>query len=134
MALYSATGYRWQKEGEDAGKELIATGRKNTWICECGSEKENGPFSSFVDAISSSRLRIAGSRMIYESPASGAISFGWKGAFKVNNSRVMLKDNPRYDNQYCRTPFPPREITVNKGKHHLVLDLEKGIRKISSYI
>ena len=134
VALYSATGYRWQKEGEDAGKELIATGRKNTWICECGSEKENGPFSSFVDAISSSRLRIAGSRMIYESPASGAISFGWKGAFKVNNSRVMLKDNPRYDNQYCRTPFPPREITVNKGKHHLVLDLEKGIRKISSYI
>ncbi len=134
VALYSANGYRWQEKGDDAGKEIIAPGRKNTWICECGRKKDNGSFNRFIDTISSSRLRITGNSMIYESPSAGTISFGWRKAFKVNNTRVTLNNFPRYDNPYCRASFPPGEITIIKGRHHLVLNMKKGIRRTSSYI
>ncbi len=134
IALYSANGYRWQEKGEDAGKEVIAPGRNNTWICECGCKKVHGTFSSFVQSIASSRLRVAGGKVTYESPSAGNISFGWKGRFKVNNTHKVQRDYPRYDNNYCYAEYPLREIKIEKGKHALELDLERGIRKSSSYV
>ncbi len=129
LALYSRNGYRWQNEGPDAGRELIADGAHNIWICELGSRGANGSFDRFVDAIAAGAPGFKGMNVRYESPSRGTIEFGWKGAFKNGRKAVGLSDYPRYDNPYCHAEFPPAGIEIRRGARSLKLDYRRGVRE-----
>jgi len=134
LALYSRNGYRWQREGEDRDRELIAPGKKNIWICELGREADNGSFTEFIEAVTARSLEFRGLSVRYHSPSRGTLEFGWRGPLRVDGEPVSLKDYPRYGNPYCEAPFPPEEIVFRHGKHHLRLNLSKGIRETDEYV
>ena len=60
LALRAQHPYRWQKEGPWAGREVIVEGQRAIWICELGSEAENGSFERFCAAICAAPLAFRG--------------------------------------------------------------------------
>ncbi len=134
LALHSRNGYRWQGEGPDAGREIIADGAQNIWLCELGSRRESGSFDRFVDVMANSALAFKGMKVRFESPSRGLIEFGWKGRLRNDGKTVGLADYPRYDNPYCRAEFSPGEIVVRHGTHTLRLDYRRGVREESGFV
>lgn len=134
LALHSQNGYRWQSEGPDAGRELIAEGARNIWICEMGDARCNGGFDTFVDVMANSAISFKGARVRFESPSRGIIEFGWKGPVRNRGVTVNTGGYRRYDNPYCRAEFPPDEIVIGHGAHRLRLDYRRGIRETSGYV
>jgi len=133
IGLYSKNGYRWQDEGEDAGCEVIAEGRKNIWVCQMGRKGVDGTFDEFIARVTGAALRFSGLSVVYHSPTEGKLCFGWRGAFRVGGERMPLSDYPRYANQYVDAPFPPERIEVGAGGHSVILDLKRGIRRADEY-
>ncbi len=134
IALYSRNGYRWQEEGEDAGCELIAPGRKNIWICEMGRAKDDGSFDEFIRRIVAAALSFRGLSVRYHSPSQGEVRFGWRGPLRVNGEKVSVHGYERYGNPCVNAPFPPDEVRVTLGKHSLVLDFGRGRREVSDFV
>jgi len=134
IALRSHNACRWQAEGPDAGRELIADGAKNVWICEMGNRRKDGDFGAFARRIAGARVTFRGLSVTYDSPSVGSVRFGWRGPMTRNGAAVSLRDYPRYDNPYTHTGFPPKEITLECGPHRLCLNLNENIREASSLV
>ncbi|MBI9102092.1 MAG: hypothetical protein JEY99_06740 [Spirochaetales bacterium] len=128
LALYSSNPCHWQEEGDEAGKELIAPGLKNIWICEMGREEKDGSFENFIKQISEAEVKIRGLNGYYFSPGQGRLDFGWNGPFKHEGKKVGIRNYPRYDNPYGRTEFAPDEISIKSEKNSLYMNFAKGER------
>ena len=123
LALRSQRPHRWQSApGEDQNREVIADGKTNIWICELGSQTENGSFNNFVEQICAAPLRFDNLLVQYHSPSCGRLTFGWHGAFLRNGRSVGQKNFPRYDNPYAQASFPPDKIELRHGEHTLALN------------
>ncbi len=128
LALYSQRPCRWQDEpGEDQGRELIAEGASNIWICEVGRRADDGgaddgEFEGFVDRICQATVQTSGLNLTYDSPSEGRLEFGWHGPLRRNGQIVPLHDYPRYENPYVTADFPAERITVRAVGHVLTLD------------
>ncbi|RJP17694.1 MAG: hypothetical protein C4520_15905 [Candidatus Abyssobacteria bacterium SURF_5] len=131
IALYSQNGYRWQTEGEEKNAELVADGKKNIWICEMGREATHGTFAQFQKAVSSAKIIFRGLNLVYHSPSIGELAFGWKGPFRINDKKVPLRDQLRYNNPYSKVAFDPEVIEVKKGTDWLRLELNDYRRAFS---
>lgn len=134
LALYSHQPYKWQWEGEEKDKEILADGKENIWICELGRKSIDGDFKAFIDRIAAASIICDNSNIKYSSPSQGNIEFGWNRELKQNGQVIPLKDYARYENPYCLAPFPPDEINITCGKETLKVNLEKGIREYSSLV
>lgn len=135
LALRSQRPYRWKAAGEgaadeDVGREVIADGLTNIWICELGARRESGSFDDFIDAICAARLRFSGLKVEYDSPSQGRLAFGWRGGLTCGGQPIELGGFARYDNPYARAPFPPGQIEVRRGAESLLLDWEQGRRAV----
>jgi hypothetical protein len=134
LALYSQKGYRWQDKGDDAGRELIAMGKRNIWLCRMGRRAADGSFGSFMEKIEVSGLSFRRNRVRFESPGQGIVQFGWNCPLKLNGGTIGLGGYPRYDNPYARVEFPPGEIYISRGKHWLRLNEPHGVREASAEV
>jgi len=134
LALWSMQPYFWNDAGasypgisirknpEDFGREVIAPGRQNIWICQMGRRAEDGEFGDFIRAICDAERTAEGLTVRYRAPGLGLVRFGWEGPLEVNGAEVPLRDYPRYDNPYIRAPFPADEIRVRvEGQEELLL-------------
>lgn len=122
IALYSGNSYHWQDNGEYAGQELIAEGRKNVWLVEMGRRGDFRSFDEFVQNIATAPLRISGLNIEYESPSLGLVTTSWKGALKIRGREQATDNYPRYDNPSCRAEFGSDRIEIEH--HDQVLTLE----------
>jgi hypothetical protein len=113
----SGTGYR--KAPEDLGREVIAPGKKNIWICQLGRKADDGTFEKFVDSISSAGLTFSGMNVQYQSPGNGLVCFGWESPLRVNDVQVQLHDYPRYENPYVNAQFDPTELSIQADGHEV---------------
>ncbi|NDJ55030.1 MAG: hypothetical protein GYB68_18315 [Chloroflexi bacterium] len=131
IALHSQQPYHWNEEpGEDAGRELIADGKRNIWLCECGRAAVNGPFADFVAQVSRAEIATSGAlRVTYHSPSQGRISMGWDDPLTQNGKPLVQRDYPRYDNPYVQAGFPAKDIVVQAGGASLRLD-DRGKRDV----
>jgi hypothetical protein len=135
LGLFSARPCRWSEEGENAGRELIAEGRRNVWICECGTARQWGGFSAFVEALAASapRVRLHGfpgaPRVRYESPSIGRFELGWRGGPRLEGEALEIHGYPRYESPYARVPFGATEASFSCGGRELRLDFERGSRE-----
>jgi hypothetical protein len=92
LALHSRNQFHWnngspanlRKVAEDVGREIIAPGKKNIWICQMGRKAEDGEFSEFVEKIAAAEIRYKGLNVTYHSPSVGVVRFGWKQTLRVN--------------------------------------------------
>ncbi|MBN2502371.1 MAG: hypothetical protein JXB38_16435 [Anaerolineales bacterium] len=135
LALHSRRPYTWQQAaGEDNNREIIAEGQQNIWICELGSQQENGNFSTFVKTICAAPLSFNGLRVSYQSPAQGRLEFGWKGPYLLNKEEIRTHEFPRYDNLYTQVDFPAQVVEIKKDANWSRLDWERDNRKASAFI
>ena len=135
LALRSQQPYRWQTEpGEDQGREVLAPGKQNIWICELGRRAVDGEFNRFVGRIVGAELFFGRLHVRYESPSQGRLEFGWRGPLRQNGVDVPLGGYPRYDNAYAQAGFPAREIAIHHRDQVLELDWHRAERRYSSSI
>ncbi len=128
LALYSHNPTRWQERGEEAGKELIAEGRRNVWVCEMGREADDGTFGAFMESRANAELEGDYRAIRYDSPSAGRVEFGWRKPFVVAGEEISLRRDFRYQNPYMRTSRFAERIEVNAGGYALVLDFAEGQR------
>ena len=141
LALHSQQPYFWNEEGleveghhirkepEDFGREVIALGKENIWLCQMGREAEDGSFEQFAKAVSSAGLTFSGQNVEYQAPGIGLVRFGWEGPLTVDGEIVNMDDYPRYDNPYVQAEFDPTEIHVKANNKELYLNWETGERR-----
>lgn len=123
LALRSQQPYHWQDApGEDQNREMIADGKTNIWICELGSQAENGNFEDFIEQICAAPLHFGNLQVTYQSPSCGKMAFGWDGPFLREGQAVRMNDFPRYDNPYAQAGFPPEQMEIRHGEQSLRLD------------
>jgi len=113
---------------EDEGREILADGARNIWVCQLGREADDGTFSDFMDKISSAELVFKGMNVRYRSPGNGLISFGWNGPLTADGVEISLKDYRRYDNPFVQADFAADEIRVTAGESRLNLNWKTGER------
>jgi hypothetical protein len=134
LALHSQNPYHWQEEeGEDQGREVIAPGKRNVWICEIGHEGGHGSFVDFISHILAAPLKFGERSAIYQSPSVGLVEFGWKGPLRVNGEVFSLNGYPRCDSPYGGSHFPAEEIHFRYGDQRLTLDWANLSRKSNKY-
>ena len=124
-------GLHIRKEPEDFGRDLIAPGKNNIWLCQLGREADDGPFDKFLSKLRSAPVAYKGLSVTFDSPGNGLVQFGWQGPLRVNHREIAVHDYPRYDNPYVQAAFPADEIEVQAGKHKLHLHWETGTRSFS---
>jgi hypothetical protein len=141
LALRSQNPYAWYSgepddpgenrrvRQEDIGREVIANGAKNIWICQLGSKVEHGSFEDFVRAVSQAELTFGKQSVSFQSPVNGRLDFGWETPFCLDDVEVPLHNYPRYSNPYAQAEFDPTQITIRDGDHKLELNWKTGIRK-----
>jgi hypothetical protein len=133
LGLRSQNPYHWQEEpGEDQGREVIAPGKRNVWICEIGREAVDGTFEDFAARLAAAHIRFGNRSTSYQSPSLGLLEFGWKGPLRLNGEVVSISGYPRCDTPYGYAPFPSEEIAFHCADHHLTLDWKTASRKTSS--
>ena len=117
-----------KKEDEDGNPikvkdyEYDATGRANVWICEMGSESENGSFESFIEGFRSAELTGDVFATTYESPSLGTIRTGWSKPFEVSGNEIRTDYKMRYDNPWCKCERAALEMNISDGKTKLNLN------------
>ncbi len=124
VALYSCNPVTWKEDMNGVLNDLVAEGRKNTWICEMGSRGQYGNFNSFVEKISSSQIECDSIRVSYQSPSQGKMKFGWADPFEINGKAIDITGYPRFDNPFSQTDFNSRKIKINYKGKSLTLDEE----------
>jgi hypothetical protein len=135
LALRSQGAYRWQtKPGEDQGREVIAPGKQNVWICELGRRAVDGEFDDFRQRIVGAELSFRRLNVCYHSPSQGRLEFGWHGPLRQNGKDVPLGGYPRYDNPYAQAGFPAEGIAIRHADHWLELDWQTAKRGASSFV
>ncbi len=143
LALLSQHPYFWngedarsdeiefRKNPEDFGREVIAIGNQNIWICQMGRKVDDGEFDEFVEKCSAANLTFNGLNVHFNSPGNGEIQFGWNHALSVNGVEISLEDYPRYDNPFVQAEYDPGEIKVTCSGHQLRLNWQTGERFVS---
>ncbi len=133
LALRSQRPYHWQTgEGEDQGREMIAEGKSNVWICELGSDSEHGSFATFAEKILAAPLTSDGLTVTYHSPSQGRLRFGWTGDLTRNDQPIALHHDVRYDNPYVQADFPSEKLHIKYGEHSLTLDWNATTRQMDA--
>ncbi|MCX6032507.1 MAG: hypothetical protein NT169_24840 [Chloroflexi bacterium] len=130
LALRSQRPYRWQeKPGEDQGREIIAEGDSNIWLCELGRRATDGEFGAFIARICRAPVHYDRLSVTYNSPSQGKLAFGWRGPLRRDGPVVPLHGYGRYENPYVRADFPAERVAVRAGGHALELDWKQMSRQ-----
>jgi hypothetical protein len=139
LALRSMQPYAWNTgtggyshNPEDVGREIVAGGVRNIWICQLGRKPDDGEFSRFVETIAGAEVIFNGLNVEYHSPGNGCIRFGWESSFSVDSVEIPLRSYPRYENPYCLADFDPPEIRVAAGDKELILNWPQVRRSFST--
>lgn len=137
LALLSARPAVWNESpeaGEDAGRELVAQGARNVWICELGRRATDGSFAQFIERIAAAPRAIEGLRVRYQSPSQGRLDFDWRGPLRRDGRVVPLREFPRYDAPWCNAAFPSDALDVACGGEALRLDWRTGTRVLTGFV
>jgi hypothetical protein len=124
VALWSRQPTTWSKDGVFGGEGLVAPGHRNTWICQLGREKLDGPFTTWRARIAAARVTATDTTVDYRAPGIGPVRFGWDGPLRVGGKTIALSGYPRFDNP-STTPASGQGRYVIKGAgHRLVIDFK----------
>jgi hypothetical protein len=113
---------QWQKP-EDVGREILADGAQNIWLCQLGRKADDGVFEEFIESIISAGLAFSGMNVEFRSPGIGLVRFGWEGPISVDGVEIPLHDYPRYGSPYVQAEFNPTEIHISAGGHEMNLNM-----------
>lgn len=92
VAIWSSVPHQLSTQGVYAGRELVAYGNETVWLCECGSQAEDGSFQQFIDTMTHAQIRTDGSGVHFASPGSGLMEFGLDEGFTVDGEDVPIPE------------------------------------------
>jgi hypothetical protein len=112
VALFSAHRCDWTNEDGNAwnGKEILASGGSNIYVCMVGNEAEFGTFDVFVQKILAAHLNISGVgsanglECTFDVPDKGRLELFYddaKGRF--DGEDLAVDEFPRFENRYVRS-------------------------------
>ncbi|MGI5894726.1 MAG: hypothetical protein ACOX6P_09065 [Candidatus Merdivicinus sp.] len=104
-ALYSQNGYEWSQDPKWSDQEVICHSKQNIWICQLGSQKENGSFLHFISQILACDLQCEGTKVSFQTPAKDQIQCGWEELFTVNGNEYPIRNYKRFDNSICQSEY-----------------------------
>jgi hypothetical protein len=133
LALRSQRPAHWQAEpGPDQGREWLAPGADNVWLCELGSRARDGSFARFTERVAGARVAYGRRSVVYDSPSQGRLELGWDGPLRRDGRPVAQREFPRYASPWLHAPFPSDEIFVRAGGAALRLRWEGAERRCES--
>lgn len=103
-------------------KELIANGKRNTWVCELGDQEKWGSFETFIQKIVAANITKTNDRLEFQSPSIGKVVFGWDGPLQVKSASIDLHPPYRYNNPWNRVLDLKNGFTLSFGGSELVHD------------
>lgn len=125
VALWSALPTYWTSHGPDAGRELVAPGARNAWVCEVGREAEDGPFAAFVQRVSGTPVTFVGPG---DGPQTDPLSVEVGGLRLAWGQRVLAADFPRLDGPYATQAWGDPRLEVRHAGLSLTHDGVAGTR------
>jgi hypothetical protein len=137
LALRSQQPAHWQADpaaAEDCGREIVAPGAENVWLCELGRRAEQGSFERFAEAIAAAPLEYGRRRVRYRSPSRGWIEFGWRGPLRHEGREVPMHGFPRYETPWGSADFPLESLELRCAGHELRLRFEDAMREADAYL
>ncbi len=130
VALYSSHPAEWTKKGRDAGVELVASGKRNVWICVMGRSIVDGTFDRFMATVSEAPLKVSGLRVAFEPPGVGKLRFGWRGKFTLDGRELPMRGFKRFDNPFCQSDFNEGRYIIEAGGKRLSINFGKNYRDV----
>ena len=121
VAIWSENGMTVGRTGQYAGRELICTAEKNTWIVECGRQADSGDFQSFVKAVSDASIKSSGETIIYQSPSIGEFVTGWDVTPSVGGEPIQTRDYELLESPFGKSQYGSGEMTLRHGEEKLRL-------------
>ena len=144
VALFSARKLTWTTDGPWAGKELIADGSSNVFICLVGSRTTFGSFDAFKTETTNAYLHVAGVgglkgiQCSFDVPRENAPAgnaprlelFYDDIKARFAGQDLDLTSFPRWDNQYASVPWGARSYTFMHPAFGLFVkhDLDHSVR------
>jgi hypothetical protein len=137
VGLFSAQPFVWQTQGAFAGREIVAPGARNAWVCVVGRRAEDGPFADFVARLEAAAIASLGSgnaapgdplSVRFDAPGIGVLEMAWTGEPTLNGGPIPVSDFPRFENPYCQAPFGARTLRIDFAGANLLHDHDLGTR------
>jgi len=122
LALTSSQGFKFVQEGHSAYRELRSHGRENVWLCQMGRAARDGDFNNFKEKVLASKKVFMGLQAQYCSVRGDTLDFGWREPFYVNQVEQPLAGFKHYENLYCVTELPCRQMEIHYGDYLLRLN------------
>ena len=91
------------------------------------SDSEKETFEEFKARIRSNSVRFDGDCVSYQTQ-SGIIEVSYSGKFSIDG-KPAAKEFARYDSKFCKAERKSDSITVDSGKHRLILDFKNAKRE-----
>jgi hypothetical protein len=115
VGIYSQHGYEVGQVGQYAGRELICTAPRNTWLVECGREADWGSFDRFVEALTAAPISADEETLTYDSPSIGRFITGWDVTPTVNGEAIPLRGYPMVESPWASSKFGSGELAIRYG-------------------
>jgi hypothetical protein len=112
LALFAENGLEFIRNGQAAYRELRSYGRENFWICQMGQKILDGSFDEFQAKVLGVKVNIENFSVSINSLRGDGLSFGWDGAFVVNNQEQALAGFKHYENNYCVADLPASQMDI----------------------
>ncbi len=137
VALFSALPATWASSGTYVGRELVANGSRNVWICQVGRAAEDGSFADFMAAVSGAPVAVAGAGEVpfaspltvrYEAPGIGVLEAAFRGTPTRSGAPIPESGYPRFENPYATVPFGARQLRIAFAGAVLDHDHDAGTR------
>lgn len=108
--------------------DLVAEGgADNVWIVEVATEVD-GSFDEFIAAVTANEPDVERTEdrftVAWQSPAAGALTFGWDEDFTVAGSTVPVAEFPRHDSPWGQVERLETVHEFSNGDESLTLDFE----------
>lgn len=124
LALGSANGYALMTTGPGAFRELRAPGRSNVWLCQLGSEAQDGEFSAFQSRVLEQPISVDGLSVRWTTLRGDRLAFGWEGVFEVNDQTVPLEFDRHIENHYCTSGVQENTLDIQVKDYLMRLNFE----------
>ena len=128
VALRSQNPTEWCDSVLLGQEGLVATGRRNVWLCGMGRESVDGRFEDWYERIESASLTFGDRSVEMSSTAVGEVSFSWSDPLTVDGLPIELADYPRFANPYCRVERGGLVYDISHADQRIRLDFENGRR------
>ncbi|HMO59250.1 MAG TPA: hypothetical protein PKA05_19475 [Roseiflexaceae bacterium] len=115
VALWAYGGLQIGIGGQYAGRELICTARRTTWLVECGRAADWGDFASFVAAIATAHIESDGDHVAYQSPSLGRFASSWDATPTIDGRAIQLHGYPLVESPWATARFGSGEYVLRYG-------------------